>query len=280
MLPMLQGKIAVVTGASRGAGRGIAQELGAAGATVYVTGRSTRDGSRTLERPETIEETAEMVTGLGGRGIPIRVDHTVDAEVSALFKRVEAEQGRLDILVNNAWGGHDRAWPGGAFWETPDMPWDIMFEAGVRAHLVATRCAIPLMLPRGAGLVVTTSFFDQGKYTGNFWYDLAKNALNRMAYGMAQDLKSRSIASVALSPGFMRTEVVLDTMGATEQTWQDVPRLARTETPRYAGRAVVALAADPQVLTKTGQFLTAGDLAREYGFTDVDGRYIPAYVLQ
>lgn len=205
-MKMLNGKIAVVTGASRGAGRGIAQELGAAGATVYVTGRSTRAGSRTLDRPETIEETAEMVTDLGGEGIPVRVDHTVDAEVESLFARVKGEQGRLDILVNNIWGLHDRQRPdgpvpGGPFWEEPEMPWDIMFNAGVRAHLVASRCAIPLMLGQGSGLIVTTSFFDEGKYTGNFWYDLAKNALNRLAYGMAQELKTRSIASVAVARG-------------------------------------------------------------------------------
>ncbi len=281
----LKGKIAVVTGASRGAGRGIAQELGAAGATVYVTGRSTRSGSRTLDRPETIEETADMVTELGGAGIPVRVDHTIDTEVQALFARVRAEQGRLDLLVNNVWGLHDRQWPdgpvpGGPFWEEPEMPWDILFNAGVRAHLVASRCAVPLMLGQGTGLIVTTSFFDQGKYTGNFWYDLAKNALNRLAFAMAQELKARSITSVAVSPGFMRTELVLASVGAGAETWRDFPALARTETPRYVGRAVVALASDPGVLTKTGQCLTAGELAREYGFTDIDGRYIPPFTLE
>ncbi len=278
----LRGKIAVVTGASRGAGRGIALELGAAGATVYVTGRSTRDGARTLNRSETIEETAEMVTELGGKGIPVRVDHTVDAEVAAFFDRVRAEQGRLDILVNNAWGGHDREWPGSTFWETPYIPWEIMFEAGVRAAVLSSRCAVPLMLPQKAGLIITTSFFDPepGTYTGSFWYDLAKNALTRAAFGMAQDLRPHGIASVAVSPGWMRTELVLAHYGATEATWRDYPELARTETPRYVGRGVAALAADPDVMTKTGQALTAGGLAREYGFTDIDGRYVPPFTVR
>lgn len=254
-------------------------ELGAAGATVYVTGRSTRSGHRTLNRSETIEETAELVSALGGKGIPARVDHTADAEVAALFRRVAEEQGRLDILVNNIWGGHDRMWPSGPFWESPEIPWETMFEAGVRAHIVASKCAIPLMLKQGSGLVVTTTFYDEGKYTGDFWYDLAKNALNRLAFAMAQELKEHSIASVGVSPGFMRTELVLASEGATEETWQEFPGLARTETPRYVGRAVAALAADPNVMARTGQILTAGELAREYGFTDVDGRYIPPFRL-
>lgn len=222
-------------------------------------------------------------------GAPVKASHrnwgpqvprcTIDAEVEALFRRVKEEQGTLHILVNNVWGGHDSKWPSGPFWETPEMPWDTMFQDGARAHLVAGRYAVPLMLGQGVGLIVTTSFFDQGKYTGNFWYDLAKNALNRLAYGMAQDLKNTSVASVAVSPGFMRTELVLASVGATEETWKNFPRLAHTETPRYVVRAVVALATDPSVLTKTGQFLTAGDLAREYGFTDIDGRYIPPFTV-
>lgn len=272
----LQGKVAVVTGASRGAGRGIAQELGAAGATVYVTGRSTRAASA---RPETIEETAEMVTALGGKGIPVRVDHTVDAEVEALFAQVKAAHGGLDILVNSVWGGHDKPWPSGPFWEAAEVPWETMFTAGVRAHLIASRYAVPLMLRQPKGLIVTVSFFDEGKYTGNFWYDLAKNAMNRLAHNMAHELKDTAIASVAVSPGFMRTELVLESEGATEETWQSVPKLARTETPRYVGRAIVALAADPHVLAKTGQCLTAGELALAYGFTDVDGRVVPPFRL-
>lgn len=281
---VLKGKIAVVTGASRGAGRGIAQELGAAGATVYVTGRSTRAGARTNDRPETIEAAADLVSSLGGVGIPVRVDHTVDAEVEALFARVKAEQGRLDILVNNVWGLHDRHWPdgpvpGGPFWEEPEMPWDLMMNAGPRAHLVASRSAIPLMLGHGTGLIVTTTFYDQGKYTGNFWYDLAKNALNRLAFAMAQELKGYGISSVAMSPGFMRTELVLASVGASEANWREFPALTNTETPRYVGRAVAALAADPSILEKTGQCLTAGELAREYGFTDTDGGYIPPFTI-
>lgn len=265
----LKGKIALVTGSSRGAGRGIARVLGRAGATVYVTGRSVRGESRW---PETIEETAEQVTELGGLGIPVRCDHAVDSDVEALFARIRSEQGRLDILVNNAWGGYEFAMEQFKlpFWEQPDR-WPSMFEAGVRAHLQASRLAVPLMLPQKQGLIVSTSFYDRNKALANLYYDLAKQSINRMLYYMGLDLKPHGIAAVALSPGWMRTERVL------EQVPPDA--LEGTESTEYIGRAVLALATDPNLMAKTGRTLTVGDLAAEYGFADVDGRYIPAFVI-
>lgn len=283
----LQGHVAVVTGASRGAGRGIALELGAAGATVYVTGRSTRaqpaegyDGILTLSKldhlPGSIDDTAEEVTRLGGRGIAVRCDHTAEAEVRALFEHVGDEQrGRLDLLVNNAWGGHE-TFNGvfeAPFWEHPLSHWDSMMDRGVRNHLIASRCAAPLFVERKRGLVVTTTFWDRGHYLkGNLFYDLAKSAMARLAFGIAQELKPHGVASVALSPGWMRTEFVLVAHETDEAHWHEVPALARTESPRYLGRAVAALAADPRVMDRTGEVLRVGDLAQVYGFTDLDGR--------
>ena len=267
--PPLTGTVAVVTGASRGAGRAIALVLGEAGATVYVTGRSTRGTSTTEHLPGTVDDTAEGVTARGGVGIPVRVDHTDDAEVEALFARVRAEQGHLDLLVNNAWGGYER-YDGrtfdAPFWEQPPSHWDGMFTAGVRTHFVASRFAAPLMIERGAGLIVGTVAWAFGEYLGNLYYDVAKAAIVRMAYGMAQELRPHGVAAVALSPGFMRTERVLAAHNAEPFD------LGVTESPEYLGRAVAALAADPAVLAKSGRQLAVGDLAREYGFTDVDGR--------
>jgi NAD(P)-dependent dehydrogenase (short-subunit alcohol dehydrogenase family) len=277
-IPGLEGKIAVVTGASRGAGRGIAQALGEAGATVYVTGRSV-GGATTNGRPETIHETAEMLTVRGGVGISVRVDHTVDAEVEALFERVGEEQGRLDLLVNNAWGGNELSIGYEPFWELPLDHWRNMFTAGVRSHLVSSRFAVRLMLPRRQGLIINTSFWDRGKYTGNFFYDLAKNAMNRMAYGMAHDLREYNIAAVALSPGWMRTELVLAAFKTDEQNWHKVEALKKTESTQYIGRAVAALAADPNVMQKSGSVLKVGDLACEYGFTDIEGTQPPPFTM-
>ncbi|MBX3625563.1 MAG: SDR family oxidoreductase [Rhizobacter sp.] len=283
----LQGHVAVVTGASRGAGRGIALELGAAGATVYVTGRSTRvqpaEGydqilalSKLDRLPGNIDDTADEVSRLGGQGIAVRCDHTAEDEVRALFERVGHEQqGRLDLLVNNAWGGHE-SFDGmfdAPFWEHPLAHWDSMMDRGVRNHLVASRCAAPLFVERRRGLVVTTTYWDRGRYLqGNLFYDLAKSAMARLAFGIAQELKPHGVASVALSPGWMRTEFVLRGHQTDEAHWQERPALARTESPRYLGRAVAALAADPQVMGRTGEVLRVGDLARVYGFTDIDGR--------
>ena len=292
--PSLAGRVAVVTGASRGAGRGIALELGAAGATVYVTGRSTRAAPPTtygpmlaaskLEvMPGTIDDTADEVTRLGGTGIAVSCDHTRDEQVAELFARVEAEQDRLDLLVNNAWGAHETFDERNfvrPFWEQPLDQWDSMFDRGVRNHLVASRRAAPLLVRQGRGLIVTTTFWDGGAYLrGNLYYDLAKAAMNRLAFGMAEELRSHGVTSLALSPGWMRTELVLAAHAATEATWRDRPALASTESPRYVGRAVVALAADPQVMARSGGVYRVGDLAREYGFTDVDGRVVAPFVI-
>jgi NAD(P)-dependent dehydrogenase (short-subunit alcohol dehydrogenase family) len=289
----LNGCIAVVTGASRGAGRGIAVELGAAGATVYVTGRSTReDPAASYERllalsnlerlPGSIDETAEEVSRAGGRGIAVRCDHTDEAQVAALFERVTQEQGRLDLLVNNAWGGHE-TFDGvfqAPFWERPMAHWNSMFDRGVRNHLLASRLAAPILVRRRQGLIVTTTFWDRDRYLeGNLFYDLAKAAMTRLVFGMAQELLAHNVTSVAVSPGWMRTEFVLAGHQTDEAHWRERPALARTESPRYLGRAVAALASDPAVIERTGRVLRVGDLAREYGFTDVDGRQVPPFEL-
>lgn len=285
--------VAVVTGATRGAGRGIAVELGTAGATVYVTGRSTRAQPATAygqilalssmaALPGSIEATADEVRQAGGVGIAVRCDHTRDDEVAALFRRVEDEQGRLDLLVNNAWGGHE-VFDGvfdAPFWERPMDTWDPMFNRGVRNHLLASRLAAPLMIKRKRGLIVTTTFWDRHRYMrGNLVYDLAKSAMTRLAFGMAQELRPHKVASIAVSPGWMRTEFVLAGHRTDEAHWHERPELAGTESPRYVGRAVAALAADAKVMARTGEVLRVGDLAREYGFTDVDGRQVPPFEL-
>jgi NAD(P)-dependent dehydrogenase (short-subunit alcohol dehydrogenase family) len=290
----LKSCVAVVTGASRGAGRGIAAELGAAGATVYVTGRSTRSASApgyeqllALSKlpglPGTIDDTAEEVTRLGGRGIAVRCDHTSEQDVAALFQRVLQEQERLDLLVNNAWGGHE-TFDGvfqAPFWERPMTHWASMFDHGVRNHLLASRLAAPTLIAQGRGLIVTTTFWDRDRYmSGNLFYDLAKASMTRLAFGMAQELRPHGVASVAVSPGWMRTEFVLAGHLTDEAHWRERPALARTESPRYLGRAVVALAGDPEVMARSGQVLRAGDLAREYGFTDTDGRQVPPFELE
>jgi NAD(P)-dependent dehydrogenase (short-subunit alcohol dehydrogenase family) len=284
--------IAVVTGGSRGGGRGIAVELGAAGATVYVTGRSTRSTpATTYDRflaqghlaamPGTIDDTADEVTAAGGRGIAARCDSTNRDQVLELIARVEREQGRLDVLVNNAWGGHETL-TGDAldkpFWEQSIDHWQSMFEHGVRNHVVACQAAAPLLVRQKRGLVVTTTYWDRGHYIkGNLFYDLAKAALCRLAFSVAEEMRPHGVTSLAVSPGWMRTELILAAFKTDEQSWTTVPPLARTESPRYLGRAVAALAADANVFAKTGGVHQVGDLAREYGFTDIDGRIIPPF---
>jgi NAD(P)-dependent dehydrogenase (short-subunit alcohol dehydrogenase family) len=255
----LSGTVALVTGASRGAGRGIALVLGEAGATVYVTGRSVRGAPSGPGRDGTIEETAEALTERGGTGVPVRCDHTSDAEVAALAERLRREQGRLDLLVNNAWGGYERrpgeeeaGFFGVPFWEQPLWRWEAMFTSGVRAHFLTARHAAPLLLESSGKrprLIVSTLAWAFGAYLGNVLYDSAKAATARMAFGMAEDLRDHGVAAVALAPG----------------------HLGVSETPEYLGRAVATLAADPDVMGRTGELLTVGGLAREYGFTDLDG---------
>lgn len=274
--------IALVTGASRGAGRAIALELGAVGTTVYVTGRSIEGAPTTDDVPGTIEATAREVTARGGHGIAVRCDHTVDADVDSLFARIRDEHLRLDVLVNNVWGGYEnpdcRPLPLVPFWEQPVHQWDQMFTAGVRAHLAASRLAVPLMLPQGRGLIVsTTANLSSLPYLRNLFYDLAKNAVSRMTWAMAQELREHGIAAVAVAPGFMRTERVVEAFrraGAMDAI--DGPG-GPGETPVYLGRAIVALASDENVIEKSGDVLEVGTLAREYGFTDVDGRQPPPF---
>ncbi|MEJ1166431.1 SDR family NAD(P)-dependent oxidoreductase [Variovorax sp. CCNWLW186] len=289
----LKGRVAVVTGASRGAGRGIALELGAAGATVYVTGRSTRAQpaesygrilalSELKALPGSIDETADELTRMGGHGIAVRCDHTREDDVASLFARVQREQGRFDLLVNNAWGGHE-TFNGvfeAPFWEHPLSNWESMFHRGVRNHLLASRFAAPLMVVQKSGLIAITSFWDRDKYLrGNLFYDLAKSAMNRLAFGMAEELRPHGVASLALSPGWMRTEFVLAGHKTDEAHWQEHPALARTESPRYLGRAIAALAGDAGVMQKSGSVHRVADLAREYDFTDIDGRQPEAFEL-
>ena len=250
--------------------------LGTAGATVYVTGRSLRGQATAENLPGTIEETAELVTARGGTGIPVRCDHTVDSDVREFFGRVQREQGRIDLLVNNVWGGYehyDHRTFSDPLHEQPLRHWEGMFNAGVRATLIASQCAIPLMLPQRRGLIINITAWDRDKFLVNVFYDVAKAAINRMTYGMGRELKPHNVAAIALAPGFMRTERV----AAAFEAAGNKDYFNFTESPEYVGRAVVALAADRNILDKTGRVLAVGDLADEYGFTDIDGRRIPAF---
>lgn len=281
----LAGKVAVVSGASRGAGRAIAAVLGEHGATVYVTGRTVRGGDSTAERHETIDETAELVTARGGLGIAVRCDHTVEAEIQELVARVQAEQGRLDVLVNNAWGGYEQYGSSdqfdAPFWEQPMWRWDKMFTAGLRSHLVTTRLALPLMFAQGKGLIImTTTRMDPDEVSGTVFYETVKIAKQRMVESMGVRLKAEgygNIAVLAVAPGWMRTEAVMDHFPVDDAHWQDDPALAKTESPEYLGRAIAALAADEQVAEKSGRLWEVGELAPLYGFTDVDGRVVPPF---
>ena len=268
----LEGKTAVVTGASRGAGRGIALVLGEAGATVYLTGRSVRGAQTSELAGTTLEDTAAMMTERGGVGIPVRTDHTKDDEVEALFARVHDERGRLDVLVNNAWGGYegmDETFDA-PFWEQPMVRFDRMFSVGVRASLVATRTALPLL--NAGGLVANTTLeMDPAVYDAALFYRTAKITLNYLTFGMAHDLQrtGRDVAVIGVAPGWMRTEAIMEDVRSGKLAQSD---LEQTESTEYTGRAILALATDPYVMTKSGQILRTRDLAHVYGFTDVDVR--------
>ena len=272
----LRGRAAVVAGATRGAGRGIARMLGAAGATVYCTGRSVRGRPATPGRPETIEETAELVAAEGGRGIPVRTDHTVESEVERLFARVRAEQGRLDVLVNDVWGGDALTEWGAPFWELSAARGAELLERAVHSHVITSRHGTPLMVERDAGLIVEVTDGDTLGYRGNLFYDLAKNAVIRLARAMAADLHAHRVTALAITPGFLRSEAVLDSLGVSEANWRaGVEKdawFAESETPCFVGRAVAALAADPHVGRKSGGLFSSWGLAQEYGFADLDGR--------
>lgn len=272
----LQGKVAVVAGATRGAGRGIARMLGEAGATVYCTGRSSRSRPGSPTRPETIEETAELVTSEGGTGIAVRVDHTSEPEVVALFERVRTDRGRLDILVNDIWGGDTLTEWGVPFWELSVEKGLAMMRSAIATHIITARHGVPLMVDGDGGLVVEVTDGDFIGYRGNLFYDLCKAGAIRLAYAMAADLRGRGVTALAVTPGFLRSEAMLDHFGVGEDNWRDAveqdPHFAESETPCFVGRAIAALAADPAVSDRAGRVWASWTLAREYGFTDIDGR--------
>ncbi len=270
----LKNVVAVVTGASRGAGRGIACALGERGATVVVTGRSRAQGTRTEGLPGTIDETAAEVTRRGGHGIAIPCDHTNDADIERLVADIEQRAGHIDLLVNNAWGGYE-AYSGSSFtapfWEQPISRWDAMFTAGLRSHLMTSRAAVRLMLPRQRGMILATTAWDRDLYLGNLFYDIAKHAVNRMVFGMARELASHSIGALSIAPGFMRTERVM-----AEHDRQPFD-ISRTESPEFVGRVIAALAGDADAIRFSGRTMFAADLAAEYGVTDIDGRIVPPF---
>jgi NAD(P)-dependent dehydrogenase (short-subunit alcohol dehydrogenase family) len=270
--------VALVAGGTRAAGRGIAVELGAAGATVYVTGRSTRSQRSEMNRPETIEETASLVDKAGGRGIAVPVDHLVPDEVRALVARIEHEQGALHILVNDIWGATRMEW-NKTVWES-DLDYGLRtLRLAVDTHAITSHFALPLLIKKPGGLVVEvtdgTTEYNATHYRVSFFYDLAKAANLRMAFALAHELKPHKATAVSLTPGWLRSEAMLDAYGVTEANWQDAtkrqPHFAITESPTFVGRAVAALAADPNRERWNGQSLSSGQLAKVYGFTDLDG---------
>lgn len=286
---MLEGKVALVAGATRGAGRGIAVELGAAGATVYVTGRTTRHQQSEYGRPETIEETAELVSAAGGDGIAVQVDHLAADEVEKLVERIRAEQGRLDVLVNDLWGGEKLFEWNKAVWQHDLQNGLRLLRLGIDTHLITAHHALQLLIERPGGLLVEvtdgTADYNAEHYRLSPFYDLAKVAVTRMAWAHAKDLAPHGATSVSITPGWLRSEMMLEAFGVTEDNWRDasakVPHFVISETPRFVGRAVAALATDPDRARWSGQSLSSGGLAKVYGFTDLDGsrpdawRYVP-----
>jgi NAD(P)-dependent dehydrogenase (short-subunit alcohol dehydrogenase family) len=274
-----RGKVALVAGATRGAGRGIAVELGAAGATVYVTGRTTRHQQSEYQRPETIEETADVVSSAGGVGIAVQVDHLVSQQVQALVERIRREQGRLDVLVNDVWGGEKLSEWNKAVWEHDLDKGLRILRLAIDTHLITAHHALPLLIERPGGLLVEvtdgTAEYNANNYRLSPFYDLAKVAVIRMAWAHAKDLAKHAATSVSITPGWLRSEMMLDNYGVREENWRDAtaksPHFAISETPRFVGRAVAALAADPDRGRWNGQSLSSGQLAQVYGFTDLDG---------
>jgi NAD(P)-dependent dehydrogenase (short-subunit alcohol dehydrogenase family) len=276
----LDGKVALVAGATRGAGRGIAVSLGEAGATVYCTGRTTRQRRSEYGRPETIEETAELVTAAGGEGIAVEVDHLQPAQVEALVGRIDAEQRGLDLLVNDIWGGEKLAQ-----WNTPVWEHDLdgglrMLRLAIDTHLITSHFALGLLVRRPGGLLVEvtdgTLDYNSSRYRLSAFYDLAKTAVLRLAFAHGHELEPHGCTAVALTPGWLRSEMMLDNFKVTEANWRDAAAVqphfaAISESPRFVGRAVAALAADPEVQRRNGGSFSSGGLAREYGFTDLDG---------
>ncbi|MCS5594685.1 MAG: SDR family NAD(P)-dependent oxidoreductase [Porticoccaceae bacterium] len=266
----IKGKIVLVTGASRGIGKGIALSLGLAGAIVYITGRTLEEGASGSELSGSITSTANEINSLGGKCIAIQCDHCVDEEVEAVFQRIKEEHGQLNILVNNVWGGYEHFtngtefWKESGFWTTPISRWDSMFQAGVRAHYVSSVHAVRLMLGQNNGLIVNLSFFTSQRNDKGVAYGVSKTATDRMTACMAEELRSHDITVVSLYPGMVRTEAVLK--GAEHLD------LSNSESPQFIGRSVAALASDSNIMQKSGQILIAAKLALEYGFTDIDGK--------
>ena len=278
MTKPLEGRVALVAGGTRGAGRGIAVELGAAGATVYVTGRSTRSQPSEMNRPETIEETAELVDQVGGRGIAIQVDHLAPDQVRSLVERIRKDRGALHVLVNDIWGATRMEWN--------KTVWESSLDYGLRTlrlavdtHAITSHFALPLLIERPGGLAIEvndgTYDYNATHYRVSFFYDLAKAAVNRMAFSLAQELKPRGATAVEVTPGWLRSEAMLDAYQVTEATWKDAtkiqPHFAISESPRFVGRAVAALAQDPDRARWNGKSVSSGELAKVYGFTDLDG---------
>jgi NAD(P)-dependent dehydrogenase (short-subunit alcohol dehydrogenase family) len=277
----LAGQVALVAGATRGAGRGIARALGAAGALVYCTGRSSAGYPQGMDRPETIDETAALIEAAGGRAVAVRVDHTREAEVAALAERIRAEAGRLDVLVNSVWGADPMVDWAKRFWEIDLAGLAAYLDQTLVSHVITNRLLAPLILEAAPkadarGLIVEVIDGHFAGYRGHILYDLVKAGLARLAYGMAVELARTNVTALALSPGFLRSEAVLGHFGVTEATWREAiakdPYFAESESPALVGRAVVALAGDPDVKSKAGLIHFASDLASEYGFTDIDGR--------
>jgi NAD(P)-dependent dehydrogenase (short-subunit alcohol dehydrogenase family) len=276
----LEGKVALVTGASRGAGRGTAVALGEAGATVYCTGRTTHEQRSEYDRPETIEETAALVDAAGGKGIAVQVDHLESDQVAALVRRIDSDHGRLDILVNDIWGGEKLA-----EWNVPIWEQDLanglrLLRLAIDTHLITSHHALPLLIRQPGGLVVEmtdgTAEYNATNYRLSVFYDLAKVSILRIAWSQAQELAEHGCTALALTPGWLRSEMMLEHYGVTEANWREATAgsphfVAISESPLFVGRAVAALAADPDVHRRNGGSFSSGGLAREYGFTDVDG---------
>ena len=269
----LVGRVAVVAGATRGAGRGIARMLGEAGATVYCSGRSVAGRPATGNRPETIEQTAELVTAAGGRGIAVQTDHLQADQVERLFARVRQEAGRLDILVNDIWGGDDLTEWGTPFWKLEPAKGFAVLESAIKTHILTSRYGVPLMIEQKSGLVVEITDGDHSGYRGTLYYDLAKMAAIRLASDMAAELAGKGVTALAVTPGFLRSEAMLERFGVTEANWREAKAMGfeSSETPCFVGRAVAALAADPEVHRKAGGVYASWTLSDEYGFTDIDG---------
>ena len=275
----LDGRVALVAGATRGAGRGIAVALGEQGATVYCTGRSVRGQLASGPgRPETIDETADLVTAAGGTGIAVRCDHTVDEEVRALVDRMRRDHGRLDVLVNDVWGGDALTEFGKTFWEVNVANGRKMIDQAIWSHILTSHYAAPLMFDRGdrgTGLIVEITDGDFYGYRGNIFYDLVKTTVIRLAFIQARELRRKDVAAIAVTPGFLRSEFMLEHFGVTSETWRDGaktdPNFIASESPLYVGRAVASLAADRDVKAKSGKVFASWTLAHEYGFTDADG---------